>query len=80
MNLGNAVELDLGLRGVGALPDPEVPGYLELEARLGWRLSNNLELSLAGFNLLDERHPEFGPLPGRGEARRSFTVNARWTF
>ena len=80
MNLGNAVELDLWLRGVSALPDPKVPGYLELEARLGWKVTNNLELSVAGFNLLDESHPEFGAFPGRGELRRSFTVNTRWTF
>jgi len=80
MNLGKAVELDVGLRGVSELPDPKVPGYFELDARLGWNISDNLELSVAGFNLLDARHPEFGALPARGEVRRSFTVNTRWTF
>jgi iron complex outermembrane receptor protein len=80
MNLGRNWELDLGLRGVSELPNPKVPGYFELDARVGWNISENLELSVAGFNLLDERHPEFGALPGRGEARRNFTVNTRWKF
>ena len=80
MNLGKAVELDVGLRGVSELPDPKVPGYFEFDARLGWNISDNLELSVAGFNLLDARHPEFGALPTRGEVRRSFTVNTRWKF
>ena len=80
MNIGRSVELDIGLRGVGDLPSPDVPGYIELEARLGWRITDNLELSVAGLNLLDESHPEFGALPGRGEVRRSFIVNTRWTF
>jgi iron complex outermembrane receptor protein len=80
MNLGRDLELDLGLRGVSDLPDPKVPGYFELEARVGWHISDKLELSVAGFSLLDERHPEFGALPARGEARRNFTVNTRWKF
>jgi iron complex outermembrane receptor protein len=80
MDLGNSVELDIGVRGVGDLPDPNVPGYVELEARVGWKINDRLELSLAGFNLLDESHPEFGALPVRGELRRSFTVNTRWMF
>ena len=80
MNLGSDWELDMGLRGVGALPHPSVPSYVTLDARIGWRIFDNLEISLAGFNLLDETHPEFGAVPTRGELRRSFTLNTRWTF
>jgi iron complex outermembrane receptor protein len=80
MNLGQRWELDLGLRGVSALPNPEVPGYVELDARLGWRIWDNVELSIAGFNLLHDHHAEFGALPIRGELGRSFIVNAGWTF
>jgi iron complex outermembrane receptor protein len=80
MNLGSDWELDLGLRGVGPLPHPSVPSYVELDARIGWRIFDNLEISLAGFNLFDASHPEFGTAPTRGELRRSFTLNTRWTF
>jgi iron complex outermembrane receptor protein len=80
LNLGQNWELDLGLRGVSELPDPEVPGYFELEARIGWRINDKLELSVAGFNLLHDQHPEFGAFPGRGEVPRSFTVSTRWKF
>ena len=80
MNLDHNVEWDVGLRGVSELPNPKVPGYFELETRLGWNISESFEVSVAGFNLLDTQHPEFGALPGRGELRRSFTVNSRWKF
>ena len=52
MNLDHNVEWDVGLRGVSELPNPKVPGYFELETRLGWNISPNFEVSLAGFNLL----------------------------
>jgi iron complex outermembrane receptor protein len=80
MNLDHDVEWDIGLRGVSELPNPKVPGYFELETRLGWHVTQNFEVSIAGFNLLDEQHPEFGVAPQRGELRRSFTVNSRWKF
>jgi iron complex outermembrane receptor protein len=80
MNLDHNVEWDLGLRGVSELPNPKVPGYFELETRLGWNISESFEVSVAGFNLLNTQHPEFGAAPKRGELRRSFTVNSRWKF
>ncbi|MGZ5008277.1 MAG: TonB-dependent receptor plug domain-containing protein [Methylobacter sp.] len=36
-----------------------VPNYTRLDLRLGWRPIKALELSIAGQNLLDGRHPEF---------------------
>src|SRR5258706_4959341 len=80
MNLDHNIEWDLGLRHVGKLPNPKVPDYFELDTRLGWNISQAFELSVAGFNLLDAHHPEFGAAPKRGELRRSFTVNSRWKF
>jgi iron complex outermembrane receptor protein len=80
MNLGRDFELDLGLRTVSELPNPNVPGYVEMDARVGWNISDSFDVSVAGFNLLDKRHPEFGALPGRGEVRRNFTLNTRWKF
>jgi iron complex outermembrane receptor protein len=59
MNLGHGVTLDAFLREVGQLPHPVVPGYVELNLRLGWRVNSRLTLSLSGFNLLHPYHLEF---------------------
>lgn len=80
MNLANRLELDLGLRSIGALPNPAVPGYVALDARLGWQVSKDVELSLAVFNLLDKGHPEFGAAPARSEIGRSFYAKMLWKF
>jgi iron complex outermembrane recepter protein len=80
MDLADDVELDIGLRAVDDLPDPAVPGYVELDARLGWHVTEALELSAAGFNLLDDQHPEAGDAATRREVPRSVYVGARWRF
>jgi iron complex outermembrane receptor protein len=60
-DLTDTVELDLWLRYVDDLPgiaDPAVDDYLTLDARLGWRPTQALEVSLVGQNLLGPRHFE----------------------
>lgn len=64
-------ELDILVRHVAELPEPEVPAYTALDARLGWHVSRTVEVSLALRNLLDERHPEFGNPAIRSEIERS---------
>lgn len=59
MNLGHGVTLEAFLREVGELPHPVVPGYTELNARIGWQVNRRLNLSLSGFNLLHPQHVEF---------------------
>ena len=59
MNLGARWQLDADLRDVGELPDPRVPAYTELNARLGWKPNDRLELSLSGMNLLHPWHQEY---------------------
>lgn len=71
--------LDVGVRAIGALPDPAVPAYTALDARIGWSVRQNLELSLAGFDLLG-RHAEFGAAPGRSEFGRRVLLRALWTL
>ncbi|CAA9890862.1 TonB-dependent receptor, plug [Candidatus Methylobacter favarea] len=80
MNLWHNVDLDLVLRTVDSLPAPAVPGYVTMDGRLGWKFLKNTELSLSGFNLLDNRHPEFGNAPGRSEIDRTFYVKVLWNF
>src|ERR1035438_6540836 len=50
MNLADGVTLDGDLRYVGVLPNPRVPAYVELNARLGWAVSKTVEISFSGFN------------------------------
>lgn len=58
-----------------------VPSYTRVDARLGWRVSDNLELSLAGQNLLDPRHPEFGGSDAvRRQVKRSAYGKITWRF
>ena len=70
--LGNA-----DFRYVGTLPDPRVPEYVELNSRLGWKISDTLSLSLSGFNLLHGHHQEY---PGADQIRRSVYLETRLRF
>ena len=87
MTLPYGLELDLHLRRVSSLPAPASPAYTELNGRLAWPVTESVELSLAGFNLLHEHHPEFGEaqssvqLGASGvETGRSVVLAARWRF
>jgi iron complex outermembrane receptor protein len=77
-SLPRDLSLDLGLRAIGALPSPAVPGYVVVDARLGWQVTPGMELSLAAFNLLDERHAEFGSAPNRSEFDRTLSLRLVW--
>jgi iron complex outermembrane receptor protein len=78
MRLGTRGSLDLTLRHVGALPDPALPAYTELGARLAWTLADNWEVALTGTNLLHARHREY-PAPAGTHIRRSVLAEARWS-
>ena len=54
------VQLDVIGRYVDNLPGASVPSYLTADVRLGWHLTPDLELTLAGRHLFDAEHPEFG--------------------
>lgn len=72
VSLPRRVEADVWWRAVGALPDPAVPAYSELNARLGWRPNDRVELALVGQDLLHAQHSEFGTsVPRRVEFERS---------
>ncbi len=58
-SLPRHLEFDSGLFYVGRLPAQNLGGYFRLDGRLGWQPSEHLEISVAGQNLLDPRHPEF---------------------
>jgi iron complex outermembrane receptor protein len=77
-DLGHQVEADVMLRRVGALPNPFVPAYTAVDARIGWTLSPSLELSLSARNLTDGGHPEWGVATNRAEFGRSVFAKAVW--
>jgi iron complex outermembrane recepter protein len=77
MDLGEAVTFDAFLRYVSELPDAQHDAYYELSARLAWDISESLQLSISGFNLLHERHTEYAPPIGE-QIPRSVFVELRW--
>jgi len=80
MDLTPNLHLDFHLRGVDELVNEPVPGYTELDARIGWKLSYNFEISVTGRNLLHKSHPEFGSLLGRSEIGRSMLLGFKWSL
>jgi iron complex outermembrane receptor protein len=79
MNIADNIELNFRIRGIDSLPSPSIPAYIATDARIGWHITSALELWVAGYNLLDDAHPEFGSstLGVRG-LERSFYLGIRW--
>jgi iron complex outermembrane receptor protein len=77
MNLSDSWTLYADVRGVDALPDPKVPGYVELDLRLGWLVNDKLELSLSGSNLLHSWHQEY---PAGDRIGRGVSLDTRLNF
>lgn len=83
-SLPGHVSVSAFYRWVARLPSQNVRAYSEVDARLGWRALDRLELALAGQNLLHARHVEFGPgtIGGSaaGEQQVGRSVYAQATF
>lgn len=79
MNFGTHWQLDADLRDVGALPNPYVPAYTELNARLGWMPNDHWEFSLSGMNLLHPWHQEY-VLSTSDRIERTVFLDARLKF
>lgn len=70
VDLTRDVDLDADLRWVDELHMVEsptdgpalgtVPSYVELNARIAWRVNKHLEFALVGQNLLHDHHVEYG--------------------
>jgi iron complex outermembrane receptor protein len=78
-DLTEAVALDVSLRAVDDLR-LGTPSYVEADARLGWRLNDQVEVSLAGQNLLDEKHYESDDAGVRRQIGRTVYVGLRWRY
>ena len=80
LNFGERVEFDAFFRYVGALPQPPVDAYTELDARAGYHLRPGWDIAIVGTNLLSPRHIQFrgGTLPQLYE--RGVTLRSTWRF
>jgi iron complex outermembrane receptor protein len=68
LDLPGRVDLDLLFRVLSALSGVDVDGYVELNARLAWRATRTVELSVVGQNLLHGGHVEVPELTLLSEA------------
>lgn len=87
VDLPHRVEFDVGLRWVDTLrinnsgAPATVPSYWELDARIAWHPTEDLELSLTGQSLLHDQHAEYGlPGPAREEIERSVYAKITWRY
>ena len=80
MTLPQGVLFDFGLRAVDGLDSPAIPGYVEADARLSFRLSDIVELYVAGDNLLQAKHLESNDVPRAQWIARSVYAGTRLRF
>jgi iron complex outermembrane receptor protein len=81
MDLGERTDLDLSMRAIDELTDPAVPGYVAFDARVNYRLTESVDISVSGYNLTDDAHVEFvNPSLPANSVSRSFSISARWRY
>jgi iron complex outermembrane receptor protein len=82
MDLTRKIQFDTALYYVSALPDINVPAHFRLDARLGWRPVERLELSIGVKDALDPQHAEGSSqrLTGLEAVPRDFYGKATWRF
>jgi len=76
-DLPDRTELDIGVRRVGALPNPSVPAYTAADIRIAWRLERGLELSVV---FIDSGHVESGSPATASEMASGAYAKLRWNF
>lgn len=84
-NISNTLEFDAMAYYVNDIKPTatiSIPQYTRLDLRLGWKPLQDMELSVVGQNLLDDRHGEFSPFIYNNQAQigRSFYGQVKWIF
>lgn len=74
------VGFDVDYRYVARIANQSVPPYAEVDVRLAWPIVPQLELSVAGHNLLHARHLEFGAGNARRFVDRSVFAQLAWHY
>jgi iron complex outermembrane receptor protein len=78
-NIAHDKEFDLSVRHAGELSSPEeVPEYTAVDARFGWRVRKDIELSVMGQNLLGTEHAEYGARQFRSEIPQAVFFKVVW--
>jgi iron complex outermembrane receptor protein len=77
-DFASAFEFDVAARYMGRLADPVVPAYTVVDARLGWRVNRNVELSLVVQNAFDREHVETGTAGSSAQFGRGYFLKAQW--
>jgi iron complex outermembrane receptor protein len=79
LQLPKNLELDLTYRFVSALPAQSARSYSTGDVRFGWHVGERVEISIAGQNLFQPHHAEYGGDPGGlVEVKRSAYAKATW--
>jgi iron complex outermembrane recepter protein len=86
-NLSNNLELDANLYFTDRLyfadmnPPPSIDNYTQLDLRLGWRPTRDVEFSLTARNLLKRRHQEYVADDVMAtQVPRSLLAQIRWKY
>ncbi len=82
LNLPHNLEWDTSAYYVGALGVGPVGSYTRVDTRVGWRMKEGVEFSVAGQNLLTPRHTEFFDALqiNPTEIERSVVGSVAWRF
>ncbi len=79
LDLPMRFEFDVDAHYVSRLVALAVPAYTRLDARLGWRATERIEIGVIGRNLLTDRHIEFIPALYRAPSQVPRSVRVYFT-
>ncbi len=83
MNLPRGFEVDTTLRYADARTAQNIPSYIEMDVRLGWHATPEVDVSLAFEHLLDKRTVEAPADPFvadfQSEIQRAVSLKVTWT-
>jgi len=81
LDLQDNFELNTTLYYVDSILHYDTPAYMRVDMGLTWHISENMDFSLIGQNLLDKSHPEFGDDAAVAtEAQRGIFGKLTWQF
>ena len=82
LQLPHRLEFNTSIYYVGALPYSGIPAYTRVDAQFSWRLSESLDFSIGGQNLLNAQHQEFGDVEAMRASliKRSAFGKLTWRF
>jgi iron complex outermembrane receptor protein len=82
INLGRSFEWDQTLGYTGPLAAGNIPGYVRLDTRFGWRWGEYCDFSVTGQNLLAPRRAEFPDIHfvDHMQDQRSIFGKITWRF